>query len=140
VPGDKLDWKPHPKSMTLGYLAALVADLPGWTVSTLTQDSLDLGAYRIDVPGGRDQLLETFDAHVARARDVIARTSDDEFARPWTLLVNGVAALTLPKHVVLRSFVFNHLVHHRAQLGVFLRLLDIPVPAIYGPSADEAPL
>jgi uncharacterized damage-inducible protein DinB len=84
------------------------------------------------------EALRTFDTNVARAREAIAGATDAEFAKPWTLLVNGKEILTLPKAAVVRSFVLSHMIHHRAQLGVYLRLNDIPVPSIYGPSADEA--
>ena len=144
VPSDKLDWKPHPASGSLGWLAGHVANLPTWAVLTIGQDELDL------LPGGKplDQppppadsaaLVDTFDRNAAAARAAIAGAGDDDLMRPWSLLQNGVTLMTMPKVAVLRIFVFNHLIHHRAQLGVYLRLNDIAVPSLYGPSADEAP-
>jgi uncharacterized damage-inducible protein DinB len=144
VPVDKPDWKPHEKSMAMGGLATHLSNIPTWAFYTLAEDSLDLA------PGGKPmpspeiaktqaELLATFDANVAKARAAIAGAGDAEFFRPWSLMNNGNTLLTMPKVAVLRSFVMNHLIHHRAQLGVYLRLNDIPVPSIYGPSADESP-
>ena len=144
VPDGKSDWKPHVKSMALGALATHVGNIPTWANYSIEQDSLDLA------PGGEPlpqtpvanstaELLTTFDANVAKARAAIAAASDAELFKPWTLLTNGSQILTMPKVAVLRSFVMNHLIHHRAQLGVYLRLNDIAVPSIYGPSADENP-
>lgn len=144
VPEGKSDWKPHEKSMAMGGLATHLSNIPTWAVFTIDQDSLDLA------PGGNPmppvklaesqaELLSTFDENVAKARAAIAGASDEELFKPWSLLTNGNTILTMPKIAVLRSFVLNHLIHHRAQLGVYLRLNDIPVPSIYGPSADESP-
>lgn len=144
VPHDKPDWKPHEKSTAIGGLATHLCNIPTWAVYTIDQDSLDLA------PGGKplppaelltsqEKLLTTFDANVAKARAAIAGATDGEFFKPWSLMTNGNTILTMPKIAVLRNFVMNHLIHHRAQLGVYLRLNDIPVPSIYGPSADENP-
>jgi uncharacterized damage-inducible protein DinB len=144
VPLNRFDWKPHEKSTAMGGLATHLSNIPTWAVYTLGQDSLDLA------PGGEplpptplakseDDLLATFDANVVKARAAIAGAPDPEFFKPWSLMSNGHTILTLPKVAVLRSFVMNHLIHHRAQLGVYLRLNDIAVPSIYGPSADESP-
>jgi uncharacterized damage-inducible protein DinB len=113
-------------------------------VYTLEHESLDLapGGQPLPtatIPGSAAELLKAFDDNVATARSVIARTSDQDFMKMWQLQRNGVTLLTLPKVAVLRGFVMNHNIHHRAQLGVYLRLNDIPVPSIYGPSADENP-
>jgi uncharacterized damage-inducible protein DinB len=142
VPEDKFDWKPHEKSMALGGLATHLANLPIWTVFTINQDSLDLnppgqGPYRLEPKTSRQEILEDFDKNVAAARAAIAGASDEELLKPWSLLSGGNTLMTLPKVAVLRSFVMNHLVHHRGQFSVYLRLNDIPVPSIYGPSADE---
>jgi uncharacterized damage-inducible protein DinB len=142
VPEGKPDWKPHEKSMPLGRLAAHVAEIPGWAHETIDLDSLDIhppGAAppQPNVMTSRKQLLALFDASVAKGRAAIAGASDEAFAKPWTLLAGGHAVFTLPRIAVLRSYVLSHLIHHRAQLGVYLRLNNIPVPAIYGPSADE---
>ncbi len=144
VPADKFDWRPHEKSGTMIWLAGHLANLPSWAVLTIEQDTLDLE------PGGRpmpapptpatvEELVATFDRQAAAARAAIAGAADDALVKPWTLLRNGAALMTLPKVAVVRSFVMNHLIHHRAQLGVYLRMNDVPVPSIYGPSADEAP-
>jgi uncharacterized damage-inducible protein DinB len=144
VPEDKLDWKPHEKSMLMGGLATHLSNLPTWANYTIDQDSLDLAPEGKPLPPAptvksQSELLETFDSNVSKARAAIAGASDAELFKPWTLLSNGQQLLTLPKIAVLRSFVMNHTIHHRAQLGVYLRLNDIPVPSIYGPSADESP-
>jgi uncharacterized damage-inducible protein DinB len=144
VPLDKADWKPHEKSTAMGGLATHLSNIPTWAVYTIDQDSLDL------MPNGKplapavqaksqEELLATFDSNVAKARAAIAGASDEELFKPWSLQSNGNTLMTLPKVAVLRSFVMNHLIHHRAQLGVYLRLNDIPVPSVYGPSADESP-
>lgn len=144
VPDDKSDWKPHEKSTAMGGLATHLSNIPTWTNYTIDQDSLDLAPDGKPLPPAelaksQAELLATFDANVAKARASIAGASDQELFKPWTLLSNGNTIMTLPKIAVLRSFVMNHLIHHRAQLGVYLRLNDIPVPSIYGPSADENP-
>ena len=142
VPDDKLDWKPHSKSMAMGGLATHLSNLPTWANYTIARDSLDLAPEGKPLPSApavksRSELLEVFDSNVAKARAAIAGASDEDLFKPWTLQHNGKQILTLPKVAVLRSFVMNHNIHHRAQLGVYLRLNDIPVPSIYGPSADE---
>ncbi len=142
VPEDRFDWKPHEKSMLLGNLASHLSNLPTWMVYTINQDSLYLAPGGVPMPpvprpNSRKELLDQFDDNTKRARAALAGASDEELFKPWTLLNAGNALLTLPKIAVLRSFVMNHIIHHRAQLGVYLRLNDIPVPAIYGPSADE---
>jgi len=137
VPEGRYDWKPHDKSMVLGYLAELVARLPSWTVFTIKQDSLDLSTYKAQPLRTTRELLEEFDASVAGAREALANTTDEHLLKPWRLLVGGQVVMEQVRHVVLRDSVFSHLAHHRGQLTVYLRLLDLPVPAIYGPSADE---
>lgn len=142
VPDDKLDWKPHPKSTAMGGLATHLCNLPTWANYTLSSDSLDLAPGGQPLPpmpviNSNSELLQTFDSNVAKARASIASASDEELFKPWTLANNGKQIMTLPKIAVLRGFVLSHTIHHRAQLGVYLRLNDIPVPSIYGPSADE---
>jgi uncharacterized damage-inducible protein DinB len=144
VPYEKFDWKPHEKSTAMGGLATHLSNIPTWAGYTIDQDSLDLAPGGqpmppMEMPKSQVELLATFDDNVAKARAAIAGASDEEMFKPWTLMTNGKKILTLPKIAVLRSFVMNHLIHHRAQLGVYLRLNDIPVPSIYGPSADENP-
>lgn len=142
VPDHKLQWQPHQKSYTMQKLASHLANIPAWTPLTLQQDSLDLappgqGPYQTPQGASAKELVTIFDKNVADARAVIAKTSDAEFLKPWTLLAGGKQLMTMPKIAVLRGFILNHNVHHRAQLGVYLRLNDVPVPATYGPSADE---
>ena len=142
VPEEKFGWRPHEKSMTMGGLASHLANLPTWAVLSVERDSFDMAP-----PGGppprapearsREELLATFDKNRDAARAAIAGASDEHLLKPWSLLSGGKTILTLPRVAVLRSFVMNHTIHHRAQLGVYLRLNDIPVPSIYGPSADE---
>jgi uncharacterized damage-inducible protein DinB len=143
VPDAHASWKPHPKSWSLGELALHLANLPTWTAITLQQSELD-----VDPPGGkgfpkrvwesRAALLKTFDENVAAARAVIAATSDADMMKPWTLKKRGDVVFTLPRAAVMRSFVMSHSIHHRGQLTVYLRLKDVPLPFLYGPTADEA--
>jgi uncharacterized damage-inducible protein DinB len=142
VPEDKLDWKAHPKSNTIGWVAAHLANIPHWVTFTLAEDSLDINPpggepYRTPPATNRSVVLENFDANVAAAKKAIAAAADAEFMKPWTLLSGGQAIFTMPKIAVIRSFVINHIIHHRAVLTVYLRLNDIPVPGLYGPSGDE---
>jgi len=142
VPEEKLDWKPHAKSGAMGWLAGHVANLPSWITIAVRQDSLDLepGGVpppRLSPPQSRQELLALFDRNVSEARAALAAATDDHLAKPWTLLKAGRTIFTMPRYSVLRISALNHLVHHRAQLGVYLRLNDVPVPALYGPSADE---
>jgi uncharacterized damage-inducible protein DinB len=143
VSNDKLGWKPHEKSYDMGHLAGHLANLPSWTVFTLEADSLDLAPpgeapYVSPQFASVADILSAFDVNVAAARSAISGASDQHLMEKWTLLKGGNALMTLPRIAVLRSFVMNHVIHHRAQLGVYLRLNDIPVPAVYGPTADEA--
>jgi uncharacterized damage-inducible protein DinB len=142
VPEGKFSYKPHDKSGTMGWLAGHLAALPDWAVVTIKQDEFDFspgGAPFVPPPQPKTskELLETFDKNVAAARAAIAGASDAELFKTWTLLNNGQKVLAMPKIACLRSWVMNHSIHHRAQLGVYLRLNNLPVPAIYGPSADE---
>ena len=142
VPDDKFDWKPHEKSMTLGGLATHLSNIPSWTAYTFDRDQLDIapvGEEPLKLPQADSQskVLESFDKNVASARAALAAATDEDWQGKWALLHGGKAIFTLPRTAVMRGFVMNHLIHHRAQLGVYLRLLDVPVPSIYGPSADE---
>lgn len=143
VPDEKLSWKPHEKSFPMGSLATHLANLPSWGSLTVSSDSFDMnpGGQNVKAPEltSREAILEMFDKNVETTRAAIAGASDEDLFKSWTLLANGKEILTMPKIAVLRSFVMNHIIHHRAQLGVYLRLNDIPVPSIYGPSADENP-
>jgi uncharacterized damage-inducible protein DinB len=142
VPDDRGEWKPHPKSFPMGHLAQLVARLPGWVPMVLDQTELDIAP-----PSGRKfpwysfektaTLLAEFERNAALGRASIAGASDEAFEVPWTFKRAGTAMFTMSRYQALRSTVLNHLVHHRAQLGVYLRLVDVPVPEMYGPTADE---
>jgi uncharacterized damage-inducible protein DinB len=141
VPADKAEWKPHTKSMSLGQLAMHIANLPMWASIALERKEFDTnppGGGRVTTPpfGSLNQLLETYDANVSAARALVARTTDGEFMVQWTLKNGGKNMFSIPRVAVLRSFVLNHAVHHRGQLSVYLRLLDVPIPNIYGPTAD----
>lgn len=142
VPDDKFDWKPHHKSGTLGWLAAHVSNIPHWATITMQQNSLDLApaggqSYTPPKPTNRKELLEQFDKNRADARAALTAGNDAEYAKPWALLMGGKQLFSEPRSSVLRRMVFNHIIHHRGQLTVYLRLLNVPVPALYGPSADE---
>ena len=133
------DFQPHEKSMTLARLAGHLAEIPSWVGATLLVDELDFGAgeYEPFTTADKDELLARFDKDVAEARKVLAETTDETMMGNWTMRTGDTVHMTMPKVAVLRSFVFNHMIHHRAQLGVYLRLNDVAVPQTYGPSADE---
>lgn len=139
VPAEKFDWKPHEKSMTFGKLATHIAEMFSWTPATLQQPELDFSKfdYKPLEPATTDELVEYLDKNVAEAIDVLRNTPDEVFLETWTMRNGETVYFTMPKITVMRSFVMNHIVHHRGQLSVYLRLNDISVPSIYGPSADE---
>jgi uncharacterized damage-inducible protein DinB len=139
VPEDHLEYQPHPKSMPLGRLAGHTAELPGWTVSIMQMEALELdpGKHQPFMPKTRKELLETFDKHVREARNALAAATDEQLAVIWTLKVPGKVVFSMPRAAVLRAMVMSHMIHHRAQLGVYLRLREIAIPGMYGPSADE---
>jgi uncharacterized damage-inducible protein DinB len=138
VPNESLGWKPHAKSFSLGELASHVAALPTFATETLNRSEFDIGNLRppVSLPS-RTDVLAAFDASTGAARAALVARSDADLMAIWTLKRNGTALYSMPKGVVLRSLVLSHLIHHRGQLSVYLRLLDVPVPSIYGPSADE---
>lgn len=139
VPADKFDWKPHDKSMSFGKLASHVAEMVGWTGPTLDHPELDFAKmdYKPFEPKTTEELLEFFDKNLAEAVQVLNNMTDDRFMESWSLRNGEKIYFTMPKIVAMRSFVMNHIVHHRGQLSVYLRLNDIAVPSMYGPSADE---
>ena len=142
VPEDRLGWTPHPKSFTLQALLSHVVDIPSWIPMTLDQDSLDMAPegqepWKTPQMESRSAWLSAFDANVAAGRASLERLEDARLAETWTMKAGAEILFSAPKGVVLRSFVLNHLIHHRAQLSVYLRMLDVPLPGIYGPSADE---
>src|SRR3982750_1380737 len=136
VPADKGQFKPHPKSFSLGHLTQLVAGMPGWITNAVTQTSLDLGGYAGDSYEKTEDLLKTFDKHVREARAAIESAADSDFQVSWSLKRGDHVFFSAPRAVIVRQTI-NHLVHHRGQLTVYLRLIDVPVPSIYGPTADE---
>jgi len=136
VPSDRGEWKPHPKSFSLGHLAQLVARMPGWNTQVLRNTELDLGSSQGYSYEKTETLLREFDDHVREARAAIAGASDADFVVSWSLRHGSSVFMTLPRVAVVRQNI-NHLVHHRAQLGVYLRLTGATVPSTYGPSADE---
>ena len=140
VPVEKFDWKPHDKSMTLGWLATFLAIVPSWGPIVINQPELDAGgagSARPEIPVSSSQLLGLFDEHYTKFRDALTSTSDEHLLTPWTLKFKGEVFFTQPRWLAIRTFILNHITHHRGQLGVYLRLLNIPVPAIYNASADE---
>lgn len=144
MPEGRADWKPHERSMTLGRLCGHLAELPGWGRTVLADDEFDLATarergYEPYVASDRAELLERYDQAVAALREAARGTSDERIREPWTLRHGDQVVLSSPRAAALRGFVFSHSIHHRGQLSVYLRLLDVPVPSIYGPSADEEP-
>jgi uncharacterized damage-inducible protein DinB len=142
VPEGKGDWKPHTKSSTFAALTAHIANMPDWAGLTMQTDSFDYappGAPPYVTPtfASNKDLLAAFDKSVAEARAALAAADDNAMMAPWTLMAGGKTLMTMPKVAVIRTFVMNHTIHHRAQLGVYLRLNDVPVPGVYGPTADE---
>jgi uncharacterized damage-inducible protein DinB len=137
VPEDKFGWKPHEKSMTLGRLASHVAEMPQWAAYTINQEKLEL------TPGTKpfnaatkSELMDAFTSNVSDARAAIAGVTDEQLGKIWSLVYGGHTVLSMPRAGVLRTMVMSHMIHHRGQLGVYLRLNDIPIPGMYGPSAD----
>jgi uncharacterized damage-inducible protein DinB len=142
APDDKWGWKPHEKSGTLGWLASHIATIPEWAVMTLNTENFDYAppggsSYQPPKIENRQQLLAAFDKGAAETRAALAAASDQDFMKEWSLLAGGKVVFTLPRVACLRGMIFNHLIHHRGQLTVYYRLLGVPVPGLYGPSADE---
>jgi uncharacterized damage-inducible protein DinB len=141
VPDGQFAWKPHEKSMTLGRLAEHLAELPSWCRVTIVESGIDMSGGRPSgyvAPSTRAGVLELFDKNLADARAALSGRTDAELMAPWTLKAQGKEVFTMPKAIVLRGFVMNHMIHHRGQMSVYLRLQNVPVPSMYGPSADEA--
>ena len=138
VPEDRLSWKPHERSMSMAGLATHLGNIPHWADTILTQPFFDLADAppNLEPKGSRAEILDAFDAATRKTRALMDRT-DAEYASPWALRRGGQEMFSMPRIAAFRSFVLNHVIHHRGQLSVYLRLNDVPVPAIYGPSADE---
>jgi uncharacterized damage-inducible protein DinB len=139
VPLEKGDWKPHVKNFSLLQLAAHVAELPNYLYITISQDELDFAKspYKPPVPVTSEELLSIFEKNLKNAEDALTNCTDEEMQKNWTMRAGDTIYFSSPKVSVIRSLCLNHLVHHRAQLGLYLRMLDVPVPGSYGPSADE---
>ncbi|MCB1054325.1 MAG: DinB family protein [Acidobacteria bacterium] len=140
-PEDQAGWKPHAKSFSLGDLALHLSNIPGWTTSTLAGTELDLappggGGFKPPEFESMTAVLDGFDANVRGAIDALGKASNEDLGVGWSLKNAGETLFTMPRMAVLRVWVLNHLIHHRGQLSVYLRLLDIPLPSIYGPTAD----
>lgn len=144
VPEGKWDWTPHAKSMSLGRLAGHVATLPGWGSDTFRTERMDLSPENMPKDAqfaakNREELLAKFDECASGLKETLRATPDEEFGKMWTLTWMGKQAFTMPRAGVYRAMVMSHLIHHRGQLSVYLRMLDAPIPGMYGPSADEQP-
>jgi uncharacterized damage-inducible protein DinB len=140
VPDGQFEWQPHPTSATLGRLAEHLTEMPQWATITMTQEGIEMTTVRPPDyvrPATRDAVLAQFDRYLKAGRANVAGKTDPEFAAPWTLKDGGKEVFTMPKIAVMRNFVLNHMIHHRGQLVVYLRMLGVPVPSIYGPSGDE---
>jgi uncharacterized damage-inducible protein DinB len=139
IPEDKLNWKPDPKSMSLGQLASHIVEMTGWGTMTLQTESLsmDPGSHTPLVLTSREQALREFDKNAAGLREALSGTKDEDMMKTWTLTIGGNPLFSMPRVAVMRSMIMNHIIHHRAQLTVYYRLNGVPVPALYGPSADE---
>jgi len=140
VPDDKLAWKPHAKSMSLGFLAQHIATTPGGAAQIGSVDTIDIANIPpLPEPESAAAIVATFDAGLAQAKAILAGMDDASMLKNWSITRDGRCLMSVPRIGFYRSVMFNHLYHHRGQLSVYLRLLDIPVPSIYGPSADENP-
>ena len=139
VPLDKGDWKPHVKNFSLRQLATHVAELPSYLYTTIAQDELDFAKsdYKPATPASNKELLAIFEKNLKNAEDALKTCSDEEMKKNWTMRSGDTIFFSSPKVSVIRGMCLNHLIHHRAQLGLYLRLLDVPVPGSYGPTADE---
>ncbi|MBC8767041.1 DinB family protein [Arenibacter sp. BSSL-BM3] len=136
IPKDKLDWRPHPKSMSIKQLGSHLAELPSWVVGTMSQDEMVMDEYKPPINDNVDEMIKTLKSAAKEAADSL-KVANSEYDRKWKMIQGGQTVMEMPKYQVLRGMVLNQFPHHRAQLGVCLRLLNESVPATYGPSADE---
>jgi uncharacterized damage-inducible protein DinB len=139
VPTDKLSWKPHPKSMSLGELALHVAASPAVICGWCTEDETTFTGEKVPEPTSSAEILAAHDQGVSSVRESLTKVGDEGLKAMWTAKAGGATLMQMPKSALVRAIVLNHWIHHRGQLSVYLRLLDVPVPSIYGPSADENP-
>jgi len=142
LPEERYDWKPHARSWPASHLAGHLANIAEWGVLTLTRDAFDLAPpgeppFDLAAPRTRAELLSRFDRARDGGREALAGVSDESLQQPWSLLMGGAVFRTWPRYEALRMFVLNHAIHHRGQLSLYLRLMDVPVPSVYGPTADE---
>lgn len=139
VPEEHFGWKPHEKSFSLGRLATHIAELAGYISTTINTDELNFAAreYKPYTAASSSELLKIFDNNISQATEDLQKTTDEDFLKSWKMRNGEQVFFELPKIAVLRAMAFSHLIHHRGQLTVYLRLLNVPVPGIYGPSADE---
>jgi uncharacterized damage-inducible protein DinB len=142
VPDGQFAWKPHEKSMTLGRLAEHLTEMPQWLAISITEPGIDTSGQRppgYQPPATRAEVLAQFDKHLVMARTALTGRTDAEMMAPWTLKNQGKEVFTMPKAAVVRGFAMNHMIHHRGQMMVYLRMQNVAVPSVYGPSADESP-
>jgi len=142
IPADKFDWKPHEKSYSFQQLASHIANLPSWAVMVAGGTSFDVAPVgeepvRQEAAETPEAAVQMFDQNIAAAREAVAGLSDEAMMESWALLAGGEEMFSMPRAAVIRGFIMNHLIHHRAQLGLYLRLNDVAMPALYGPTADE---
>jgi len=139
IPEDKLSWKPHPKAFSLGQLALHIASVPASVAAAAVPDTMEAPNFSQPEPKSRQEVLDTFSKSLESARAALKKMDDARLNSTWSLTKNGKVLMSVPRIAFLRSILMNHNYHHRGQLSVYLRILDVPVPAIYGPSADENP-
>jgi uncharacterized damage-inducible protein DinB len=139
IPEDKLGWRPHPKSMTLGQLALHIATTPGGVARIAGLDSFERPQFERPQPASKREVLEALEQSIATAREFLRGMDDASATRPWSMTLDGKPLFTMPRIVMVRNIMLNHWYHHRGELQVYLRLLDVPVPSVYGPTADEDP-
>jgi uncharacterized damage-inducible protein DinB len=139
IPEDKLAWKPHPKSFSLGQLALHIASVPGSVAAAAVPDSMEAPTFSQPEPKSRQEVLDTFSQSLESAKDALKKMDDARLMSMWSLTKNGKVLMSVPRIGFIRSILMNHNYHHRGQLSVYLRMLNVPVPSIYGPSADESP-
>jgi uncharacterized damage-inducible protein DinB len=139
IPEDKLAWKPHPKAFSLGQLALHIASVPGSVAAAAVPDSMEAPNFSQPEPKSRQEVLDTFSKGLESAKDTLKKMDDARLMSMWSLTKNGKVLMSIPRIGFIRSILMNHNYHHRGQLSVYLRMLNVPVPSIYGPSADENP-
>lgn len=137
VPAARFDWRPHPKSFTLGQLALHVASIPSGVAGMAIPDVCEMPDFQQAEAENHAQIMTTFDEGLVEARRLLAPLSDEQMVASWSLTRNGETVMTMPRMAVIRTILCNHLYHHRGQLTVYLRELDVPLPSVYGPTADE---